>query len=266
MAAGVSCHRRSNSSAAARCRGSKRELTTGGVTASLSSESERTTSSGDSSVLYGGSKRGRSSSQEGPGRGSMAVEARTLDDPGRGSSSGGSSSQEGPERGVSEAIVAGRGGAGSEIREAEVGDGCACAGADGVGAGRHDWSRSFREAICSAVNPGNALAAVGTGEGDASAVPTRGRGSGERARFWLGLSVETGGAGPTSEKRSGKGSHRSSGNPDQSEPRDGAWSASIGGKTGVSVGGAGVGRTGVTGSGSPCPAGNCPFLNFDLVF
>ena len=54
-----------------------------------------------------------------------------------------------------------------------------------------------------------------------------------------------------------KGTPKLLGNPDHSEPRNGVWFGSRGGKTLVPVGGAGAERTGVTGSGSPCPAVNC---------
>ena len=115
MSAGVSCQSRSKTSAAARWRGSRWERPTGGVTASPSSESDKTTNSGSPVNSPVSSARGGSEAQEGPGRGDKDGEGRTPDGPERGAVGG----QEGPARGVPDAGVGVRTGAGSEEAGAE---------------------------------------------------------------------------------------------------------------------------------------------------
>ena len=82
MAAGVSCQSRSNTSAAARWRGSRRDRPTGGVTVSPSSESDRMTITQTIRPNSSGcSKRGGSDAQEGPGCGSKVGKVCTPDGP-----------------------------------------------------------------------------------------------------------------------------------------------------------------------------------------
>ena len=120
MSAGVSCQSRSKASAAAKWRGSRRERPIGGVTASPSSESDKTTNSGSSVNSSVSPARGGSEAQEGPGCGDNDGGGRTPDGPEGGAvSGGGPKTQEGPARGVPDAGVGGRTGAGSE-REAVV--------------------------------------------------------------------------------------------------------------------------------------------------
>ena len=147
MSAGVSCQSRSKASAAAKWRGSRRERPTGGVTASPSSESDKTTKSGPSVNSSFSPARGGSEAQEGPGCGEKDGGGRTPDGPEGGAGGGGGpETQEGPARGVPDAGVGGRTGVGSEGAGAECGE-------RRVGGAKQDCMSALRVASCPAENP-----------------------------------------------------------------------------------------------------------------